>query len=173
MSIVNMNESEVTAAEATQYPVEQGTPISDHVQVQNKTLSITGFLLGSSAEQDYLKIHDFVQKGTVVTWRGRVYFHDVLVNSIIKDYDTIENGMAVTISITTLRRASSPWVQKKTSSGKKQTTSKSQAGTWITVKKGDCYWKWWKQYGTSIAQLRSWNKWPDRKIPIGARARVK
>ncbi|HEM2532857.1 TPA: LysM peptidoglycan-binding domain-containing protein, partial [Listeria monocytogenes] len=84
-------------------------------------------------------------------------------------------GFEITVSLRDLRRASTPWVRKKKkSSGKKQSVkSKKSPGTYITVKKGDCYWKWWKRYGTSIAQLRKWNKWPDRRIPIGKRARVK
>lgn len=175
VKLVNTNESESSPFTITDNPVETGSPVSDHVQRETKTLEISGFLLGSTAEKDYATLKSYAEKGTIVTFRGRVYFKNVLISNLSKSYNTIKNGFEITVSLRDLRRASTPWVRrKKKSSGKKQPSkTKKSAGTYITVKKGDCYWKWWKRYGTSIAQLRKWNKWPDRRIPIGKRARVK
>ncbi|EAC5079571.1 LysM peptidoglycan-binding domain-containing protein [Listeria monocytogenes] len=175
VKLVNTNESETSPFTITDNPVETGSPVSDHVQRETKTLEISGFLLGSSAEKDYATLKSYAEKGTIVTFKGRVYFKNVLISNLSKSYNTVKNGFEITVSLRDLRRASTPWVRKKKkSSGKKQSSkTKKSAGTYITVKKGDCYWKWWKRYGTSIAQLRKWNKWPDRRIPIGKRARVK
>ncbi|EAE0558709.1 LysM peptidoglycan-binding domain-containing protein [Listeria monocytogenes] len=174
VKLVNTNESESSPFTITDNPVETGSPVSDHVQRETKTLEISGFLLGATAEKDYATLKSYAEKGTIVSFRGRVYFKNVLISNLSKSYNTIKNGFEITISLRDLRRASTPWVRKKKSSGKKQSVkSKKSPGTYITVKKGDCYWKWWKRYGTSIAQLRKWNKWPDRRIPIGKRARVK
>ncbi|EAD3347505.1 TPA: LysM peptidoglycan-binding domain-containing protein [Listeria monocytogenes] len=175
VKLVNTNESETSPFTVTDNPVETGSPVSDHVQRETKTLEISGFLLGSSVEKDYATLKDYAEKGTIVTFKGRVYFKNVLISNLSKSYNTIKNGFEITVSLRELRRASTPWVRKKKkSSGKKQSSkTKKAVGTYITVKKGDCYWKWWKRYGTSVAQLRKWNKWPDRRIPIGKRARVK
>lgn len=175
VKLVNTNESESSPFTITDNPVETGSPVSDHVQRETKTLEISGFLLGATAEKDYATLKSYAEKGTIVSFRGRVYFKNVIISNLSKSYNTIKNGFEITVSLRDLRRASKPWVRKKKkSSGKKQSVkSKKSPGTYITVKKGDCYWKWWKRYGTSIAQLRKWNKWPDRRIPIGKRARVK
>ncbi|MBC1389249.1 LysM peptidoglycan-binding domain-containing protein [Listeria welshimeri] len=175
VKLVNTNESESSPFTITDNPVETGSPVSDHVQRETKTLEISGYLLGATAEKDYATLKSYAEKGTIVSFRGRVYFKNVLISNLSKSYNTIKNGFEITVSLRDLRRASTPWIRKKKkSSGKKQSVkSKKSPGTYITVKKGDCYWKWWKRYGTSIAQLRKWNKWPDRRIPIGKRARVK
>ncbi|HAA4682696.1 TPA_asm: hypothetical protein GEU05_06005 [Listeria monocytogenes] len=175
VKLVNTNESESSPVTVTDNPVETGSPISDHVQRETKTLEISGFLLGSTAEKDYTTLVGYMEKGTIISFKGRVYFKNILISNLSRSYNTIKNGFEITVSLRELRRVSTPWVQKKKkTSGKKQAVkSKKSTGTYITVKKGDCYWKWWKRYGTSIAQLRKWNKWPDRRIPIGKRARVK
>ncbi|MBC6156628.1 LysM peptidoglycan-binding domain-containing protein [Listeria welshimeri] len=173
VKLVNTNESESSPFTITDNPVETGSPVSDHVQRETKTLEISGFLLGATAEKDYATLKSYAEKGTIVSFRGRVYFKNVLISNLSKSYNTIKNGFEITVSLRNLRRASTPWVKKKSSGKKQPVKSKKSPGTYITVKKGDCYWKWWKRYGTSIAQLRKWNKWPDRRIPIGKRARVK
>ncbi|EAE7099174.1 TPA: LysM peptidoglycan-binding domain-containing protein [Listeria innocua] len=173
VKLVNTNESESSPFTITDNPVETGSPVSDHVQRETKTLEISGFLLGATAEKDYATLKSYAEKGTIVSFRGRVYFKNVLISNLSKSYNTIKNGFEITVSLRDLRRASTPWVKKKSSGKKQPVKSKKSPGTYITVKKGDCYWKWWKRYGTSIAQLRKWNKWPDRRIPIGKRARVK
>ncbi|EAD6274211.1 LysM peptidoglycan-binding domain-containing protein [Listeria monocytogenes] len=180
VKLVNTNENESSPFTITDNPVETGANVSDHVQRETKTLEISGFLLGATAERDYATLKDYAEKGTIVTFRGRVYFKNVLISNLSKSYNTIKNGFKITISLRDLRRASTPWVRKKKkSSGKKQPVKpkkqpvKKTTAVYVTVKSGDCYWKWWKRYGTSIAQLRKWNKWPDRRIPNGARARVK
>ncbi|EAF6111266.1 LysM peptidoglycan-binding domain-containing protein [Listeria monocytogenes] len=180
VKLVNTNENESSPFTITDNPVETGANVSYHVQRETKTLEISGFLLGATAERDYATLKDYAEKGTIVTFRGRVYFKNVLISNLSKSYNTIKNGFEITISLRDLRRASTPWVRKKKkSSGKKQPVKpkkqpvKKTTAVYVTVKSGDCYWKWWKRYGTSIAQLRKWNKWPDRRIPNGARARVK
>ncbi|MFP7481249.1 LysM peptidoglycan-binding domain-containing protein [Weissella paramesenteroides] len=73
----------------------------------------------------------------------------------------LQNGEPTTTSL-----------QVAQASGKKQAKAPS-SGVYVTVRPGNTYWGWWVKYGTPIQTLRNWNHWPDRRIPIGARARVK
>nr|WP_243676783.1 LysM domain-containing protein [Secundilactobacillus collinoides] len=61
---------------------------------------------------------------------------------------------------------------KKSGSGHKQKNSKSAVRT-VTTKPGDTYYKFAQKYNVSVAQLRKWNKYADRSIPVGVKIRVK
>lgn len=172
--IVNESETLTEPVTISSNPIESGVPVSDHVQQEVKTLEVTGFILGPQADKILSNLRKTADAGTIVTYQGRVYWKSVLISTVSRNYTQIQNGASVTLTLQNLRRATTPWVKKKKAAGKRQASNtKKSAGTYITVKKGDCYWKWWKRYGTSIATLRAWNKWPDRRIPIGVRARVK
>lgn len=171
--VINTSESEAVPVTITDNPVEKGAPISDHVQVANKTIEVSGWLLGKNAEKSFRQLMAYEQKGAIRSWKGRIYYKNSLISNLSRTYNTIKNGFEITFTITTIRRAKTSWKRKKKKSSGKKQRSGSKKAMYITVKKGDCYWKWWKRYGTSIAQLRKWNKWPDRRIPIGKRARVK
>nr|WP_230113485.1 LysM domain-containing protein [Bacillus velezensis] len=41
------------------------------------------------------------------------------------------------------------------------------------MKKGDTYWGCARKYGTTVSALRRLNPWPDRRIPIGVKMRIK
>lgn len=173
IKLVNSREDENVAVEISSRPVEQGAPISDHVQQQNRTLRVSGYLIGSSAERDYRDLSRWARSGKIITYRGRVNFKDVLISNVTRGYEDIKNGMEISLSITTVRRAKRSWVRRPSNAGRQQATPSKTTGTFVTVKAGNTYWGWSQSYGTSIAQLRTWNGWPDRLIPIGARARVK
>lgn len=172
IEIVNITENENLASLVTQYPVESGAPISDHTQISGKTLQVTGFLLGDKAESDYTTLEKWKNEGKLVSFKGRVYLRNLSITDISKGYDRIENGFSINISYTVIRTAKTSW-SKVPNNGKKQPPPAAKKEVYVTVKKGNTYWGWWKQYGTPIQTLRNWNKWPDRFIPIGKRARVK
>ena len=172
IKVVNSSESESRSSTVTQFPVEEGAPVSDHTQFQGKTVQMTGFLLGSNAEQNYKTLSDWQDKGYLIEYRGRIYIKDIVIDNVSKTYDKIGNGFGISIAFTPIRRAKTSWT-KVPNSGKKQPTPAKSTAIYVTVKRGNTYWGWWKQYGTPIQTLRNWNKWPDRFIPIGKRARVK
>ena len=109
---------------------------------------------------------------SLIIYRGRSYFKNAVIQDISKGYDTVENGFTITITLQPIRVAKTIWEKIPQPPVAKQPSKPSNA-VYVTVQPGNTYWGWWQQYGTSIQQLRNWNKWPDRFIPIGARARVK
>lgn len=177
IELVNSNETESSSSSVTQYPVEEGAPFSDNMTYQGAPVSITGFILGDKAEESYNKLKEWQIGAKMVSFRGRIYVKDCGIQDLSKGYEHYENGFSIQITLVPIRLASALWEKIPPPPAAKQPEKsggdKKEDGTFVTVKAGDTYWGWWKQYGTSIDQLRSWNKWPDRQIPIGARARVK
>jgi LysM repeat protein len=180
-TIANMQESFTNTVNVTSYPTEKGLPITDSVQRQPKTFTITGKILGKNYTEA-MKVYNALEKkqnaGTVVTYVGRTTAKNVVITSMQPTFDsTIGNGMGITIELQEIRIAKSPYVKKKTTkkkSGKKsKSNTKKTTKVYHKVKKGDTYWGLWKKYGTPIATLRKWNKYPDRRIPIGVKLRVK
>ncbi|NMH83266.1 LysM peptidoglycan-binding domain-containing protein [Heyndrickxia coagulans] len=180
-TIVNLQETFTNSVEVTSYPTEKGLPITDNVKRQPKTFNITGKILAKT-NAEATKIYNALEKkqnaGTLVTYVGRTTAKNVVIVNMAPTYDsTISNGMSISIDLQEIRIAKSPYVKKKTTKKKsgKKSTSKTKKTTKVyhVTKKGDCYWKLWKKYGTPVATLRKWNKYPDRYIPVGVKLRVK
>lgn len=182
-------ESEDHSVEATKYPVEKGEPYTDHVAKNSSEFSISGYILSDDWETDKDKLINIMNNGIITKYIGKMTATNVIILSIGGTHGAdIQNGMALQISLRKVRITQTSWQQKKvenkpeqkppTSGGKKKpvpakktvTPSKEQ---YHVVKKGDTYWGMSGKYGTSIAQLRSWNGWGDRFLPIGGKARVK
>lgn len=171
------SEGDNSSVDVTSYPVEKGTPYSDHVQQKPDEFSLSGYILGPDymKDKDYLK--NEMKKGTVFTYVGRNIAKNVLILSIDGSMDSdIANGSAINIKLQVVRIASTPWTKVNNAGLKKpveSNTSKTPSATvYHVVKRGDTYWSLSKKYGISIKQLRDWNKYPDTKIPIGAKLRV-
>lgn len=178
--IDNMNESTSNSVTTTSYPVEEGFPITDSVQRQPKTYSVSGRIVrktAKEAETVATAIENLQNKGKMVKYVGRIKASDVLITNFNRSYDvTIANGYTMSLEMQQIRIAKTPYVKKKTKkkvSGKKTVKKKDSGPVYHKVKKGETYWKMMKTYGTSLDQLRKWNKYPDRRIPIGVKLRVK
>lgn len=182
--IANIQESFTNTVNVTSYPTEKGLSISDGIQRQPKTFSISGKILrktSSDAEKVVQALEKKQNAGTVVAYAGRTNAKNVVITNIQGSYDsTVGNGLNVTIDLQEVRIAKSPYIVKKTTkttAGKKGTSNTKKttktAKVYHKVKKGDTYWGLSKKYGTSISQLRTWNKYPDRSIPTGVKLRVK
>ncbi|CAM4012815.1 LysM peptidoglycan-binding domain-containing protein [Mesobacillus zeae] len=170
-------ESDSSAVDATSYPVEKGIPFTDHVQEKPDEVSISGSIIGSNYKEDKEYLKREMKKGTMFTYVGRNIAKNVIILSIDGDVDySISNGSNISIKLQTIRIATTPWVKVKNSGKKKpvskKPTKKSKA-VYHRVKAGDTYWGLSRKYETSIPQLRKWNKYPDRRIPIGVKLRVK
>lgn len=173
--------------DATGYAVEKGEPFTDHVEAKPDELTLTAHFFGSDHAANVSKIREYQKTGKLLRYIGRSTASDVIILTVGRDYDSsIGNGVAMSISLMKVRVAKSPWIkvppkqkpiQKPPTSGgtKKPVATKPRPTTarYHTTKKGDTYWDLSKKYGTSIAQLRKWNKYPDRSIPIGVKLRVK
>ncbi|AJK64947.1 LysM domain-containing protein [Bacillus amyloliquefaciens KHG19] len=179
VNLVNEKESDGADVEVTSYPVEKGVPITDHVQRKPETTSVSGYLLGKAANSDYEYLKKQAYAGNLLTYTGRKIAKDVIITKIDRDTGEFSNGFAITISLQEIRIAKSPWVKKKVKTAgkkkkanKKKTTKKSSK-IYHKVKKGDTYWGCARKYGTTVSALRRLNPWPDRRIPIGVKMRIK
>lgn len=185
--IANLQESFNASVNTTSYPVEKGLPLTDSIQRQPKTFSISGKILGNY-DIEASNIRDNIEKkmnsGAVVKYVGRIKVSNVLITSFTGTYDgTVANGFSTTIDLQEIRIANTPYVKKKTqkkNSGKKTVTKKTTSSNnknnkkkYHMVKKGDTYGSVARKYGTTVSALRKLNPWSDRKIPIGAKMRIK
>lgn len=182
--IHNATETYNSSVSVTSYPVEKGLPLNDSVQRNPDTFTVSGKILDASrknknSNKKKQKIIELMNKGKVVKYVGRLKVSNVLITDINGTYTSaVGNGHEFSMSLQRVRIATTPYRKKKTkkkSSGKKSVTSKKKTTTrkYHTVKKGNTYWSLSRKYGTSINQLRKWNKYPDRRIPIGVKLRVK
>lgn len=172
---------------ATSYPVEKGVAFTDHVQRNPSTLSLQVFMQGSRASKNLATLRAQMNKGTILKYVGRETASNVIILSLDHPRDaSIKNGFMLDIQLREVRITKSPWVkaqkkQKATrkpadATGKKKPVSKKarpSTARYHIVKVGDTYWALSRKYGTSIQQLRNFNKYPDRNIPIGVKVRVK
>lgn len=170
-------EGDNSSIDVTSHPVEKGSPLSDHISQKPDEFSLSGFIIGPNYVKDKEYLKNEMKKGTVFTYIGRNIAKQVIILSIDGNMDaSIANGSAINIKLQTVRFASSPWMKVgvvRTPGLKKPIAKSPQKAVYHVTKKGDTYWGLWKKYGTSISQLRKWNKYPDRRIPIGVKLRVK
>lgn len=179
------DESYSESVTATAYPVEKGVAFTDHVERNPKSISLKVFLSGSQANDTLAKLRTQMQKGTIVKYVGRATASNVIILTLDHTRNAIKNGFELSITLREVRIAKSPWVKAKKkqkpnrkptdNTGKKKPTTKKSRGTarYHLTRSGDTYWDLSRKYGTSIPQLRTWNRYPDRRIPIGVKLRVK
>jgi LysM repeat protein len=180
-------ESENHKIEATMYPVEKGEAFTDHVAKRPSEFSISGLILSDNWDTSLKQLQTMMEKGNIVKYVGKMVAENVIITDISGDHGAeVKNGATIRISLRRIRLTTTAWiktppitrpvVKPPTNSGKKkpvQKTPPKSKAVYHIIKKGDTYWGLSKKYKTSIPQLRTWNKWADRKIPIGAKARVK
>ena len=175
VDVFSLTEHEDVNIDVATHPVEDGSPITDHSQIQSKNFRFGGWITGnnqSDIDAKYQQLLDWSQNGTLLNYSGAIRHNSMLMSNLTKDYEDggYQNAIKFSVDLTWVRTVKVTW-NKNVNAGKKQATP--PPGVYVTVVAGNTYWGWWVQYGTSIDQLRAWNGWPDRFIPIGARARVK
>lgn len=172
----------INGATIPKYGVERGVEISDHVQRNNESLRISGTIMWDHKHkypEKIRKIKEWMANGTVLTYSGR----DVGSNFLIEDFDhsanvKIGNGYTFTMTLTEVRFAKNAAqvaieaLKTQSKNGKQQTAGNANEVYHVT-KRGDTYTKLAKQYGTSWQQIKEWAKYPDTKIPVGVKVRVK
>jgi LysM repeat protein len=176
-----IRESPQFSIETTSYPVEKGIAFTDHVKPEPETMQLEVFLHGDDHMKQLDKLKNSMYKGEIMTYAGRFIMRNVIIEDVSPDADaSSENGIPATIKLRQIRVATTPYVKanaqtkKTTNAGKKQPTPKKPStAVYHVTKRGDTYWGLSKKYGTPVSQLRAWNKYPDTKIPIGVKLRVK
>lgn len=166
------------------YPVETGLDITDHVEDKANVLVIEGVLF-TDRKLDYVEklrlIRKYKDEGRVLNFKGKRSNTNFLISNFVYESDsTISNGQEFTLTLKEVRFAKKAVVTKKkaakgkTSSGKQQTQGKNSGGTkYHITKKGDTYIGLGKKYGTPWRDIKKWAGYPDRRIPIGVKVRVK
>ncbi len=169
------SEKESITNKVAQYSIPSGDAIIDHTQRESIEWEMAGLIFGkdhNDINNKWLQLITWQFAGNVLFWHGAIYKGDLILENITKDYDEggFKNAIKVSIKFKEAKTVQSSFVRVQHVG---PITPPSPPGLWVTVVAGNTYWGWWKQYGTPIQTLRNWNKWPDRRIPIGARARVK
>lgn len=175
------SEQYTNSVNVTSYPTEKGLPITDNVQRQPKTWSLTANIMSPEGENTdtgarkvYKALETKQNNGTLVSYTGRTKASNVVIVQMDQtNDDTIMNGIPVTISLQEIRIAKDPTVKKKTtkkSSGKKSKTSvKKSTKKTHKIVKGDTFWDLAKRYGTTVKKLESLNpSMKARYLHIGA-----
>lgn len=164
----------------TEYPVERGEPFTDHIEREVFEFSIDVSIVGPDSGARLQKLRQYQAKGQMVKFVGRATVADVVIKRIGRVYTSeIGNGVDATITLRKIRIAKSPWAphtKPVTQTGKQKPVNKqdrSDTARYHVVIKGDTYWALARKYGSTVQQLRDWNSFPDRRIPIGSKLRVK
>lgn len=177
--LMNSNESEANQNTVTQYPVAKGDPTTDHSARSSKTDSITAMLLGSNFQSQWNQLLSWNYSGSLLKYSGAgtAKWNQVVISELDRAYEQpLKNALNVTLTLTYVQIVAVQTTKKKkvAKKGKKQPAGKKKSTKkYVKVKSGDTYWGFWKKYGTSIATLEKWNKYPARRIPIGVKLRVK
>ncbi|WP_268914121.1 LysM peptidoglycan-binding domain-containing protein [Lentilactobacillus sp. SPB1-3] len=201
--IDNTSESETASTEVTTNTISPGQYINHYTQTQPIQRQIEGKLGGSSLskvsglKKQFNMLRRWATNGTEVEFHGQKYSSSAILTSVTANFDQPrDNALAVSVSLQDVRWAESATKKKsannkgssssnssnnksKNDTGTKSPTKgdrdkvKPKAGKYLTIKKGDTYWAYHLKFGSSIANLRSWNGYPDRELPIGKKVRVK
>lgn len=175
------------SVDATAFPVEKGVAFTDHVARNPTTVSLEVFMQGNRASENLATLRNQMNKGTILKYVGRETANNVIILSLDHPRDAnIKDGFTLSVQLREVRITKSPWVKAKKkqkatrkpidTTGKKKANSKknrTSTARYHVTRSGDTYWALARKYGSSIPQLRSWNKYPDRRIPQNVRIRVK
>lgn len=83
---VTMDEAHEWSADVTSHPVENGSPITDHIQEQPDKLKITGMISDSAISDNVIKAYSEIDNSQFLT-RAQTTFD--LLRKLIKDKKTV------------------------------------------------------------------------------------
>lgn len=176
-------EDDDSASEVTQYAIEKGEPITDHSRPSSKTITLSILIeedTMAKANKVWVKLNKWRFDGTQVVFKGAVvYYKHLQIEDLTRHGEKYTSTIEATMSLKFVHFAKTSVIKKKgkTSKGKRAKTggtkSEKTKKQYRTTKRGDTYWGYHQETGASIANLRKWNKYADRSIPIGVRVRVK
>ncbi|CAJ1227163.1 hypothetical protein LZY01_19750 [Levilactobacillus zymae] len=194
--IDNTTESETVTTDLTTNSIAPGQYVNHYTQTSPVQRQIDGKLGGSliseikGLKEQFDSLKRWSTNGTEVELHhGQRQSNHAVLTSTASNFDAPrDNAVPVSIAIEDVKWAKSEvskkskgkaTTKKENNTGKKAETkgtrkaNKPKAGKYLTIKKGDTYWGYHLSFGTSIAKLRSWNGFPDNKLPIGKKIRVK
>lgn len=129
---------------ATDRPIENGLNITDHVKKEPIRLKLSGVCSGKDASKRLIKLEQYADKGTQLTYAGRYYMKNCIIENIDTSKDSGTGGTSYNFDISlkqmmivTTKVYKQKKAKPKQSAGKKQPTKKNNSKRTYTVKRGD------------------------------------
>lgn len=176
------------AVEITQYPVEEGIDLTDHVERRPTTMTITGAILGPDAASIREKLIEAMTSGTPLDYIGRNAFRRVLIADLNTEHDAeVANGYRFTATLQQVRVASPSYApllndpillaqaKPTTNGGRQQLADRPPKGTpqYHTIRRGETMYSIAPKYGTTWLTVLKLNPGVNpRALQIGQRIRV-
>lgn len=130
ISSEDLNETSTT----TDHALEDGEQISDHVENQPISLSLTGMILDPNNEK-ILKLREFREKGEILSYNYRNRLENVLITSFNSKHDAkTKDGYTFTMTLKQVRLVKAANVIRVTVPVKKQVKDVSKVGKKKTKK---------------------------------------
>lgn len=178
-----ISEAEANTQEVSQYPIQGHNTVADHVRRTSKIITLTIRLdegTMSKTEAVYFKLQTWARQGKEVSYRGAaMHVENCVISNISKTVEKYASAIDLNLELTFIYLVRSSVIKHKKAKKKKgkkvakKPKKKKSKKVYKRTKRGDTYWGFHMQVGTSIAKLRKWNKYPDRRIPIGVKLRIK
>lgn len=133
--------------EVSTHPVESGIPLTDHAKRSAITLSLSGYIVGTTWESTRTEIERLKKSASIVRYVGRNVLSSMLITNFKTNSDNgLRDGEKFTMELTEIRVAASPYTATTGDTGMQQVKENSQKPRTHTVKRGDCLWKIAKAY---------------------------
>ncbi|WP_156403187.1 phage baseplate protein [Secundilactobacillus kimchicus] len=199
--IDNSTETESSSTSMTSNSISPGQYVNHYTQMEPTQHQIDGKLGGSLKSMDpdsgiaglkkqYDMLKRWSENGTEVeVLHGQRPTKSAVLTAVSANFDAPrDNAVSVSVTYQDTKWAKSATTKtsksgsngkkskNKTDSNPKKKGDKSKKGKgphYTKIQKGQGYWFFHKKYGTAVATLMAWNGWPEGKLPVGKRIRVK
>ncbi|MEH6943384.1 phage baseplate protein [Bacillus sp. JJ722] len=112
----------------TDHAIEDGEPLTDHIEKQPTTLSISGLILDKD-EKKLKKLEEYEEKGTLLTFSYKTKLDNVAITSFSSDRDVkVKNGYTFSMSLKQIRVVKQGKTVKTSGAVNKRTKSKKNLG---------------------------------------------
>ncbi|GAK47704.1 possible minor structural protein gp89 [Secundilactobacillus oryzae JCM 18671] len=184
------DESEPHSTNVATQAVEHGMNMVTTTQMNAPTISVTAVLGGETIDdmdqikKDLVKLRRWTDHGTDIRWNSEAgYQEHVIMSDLTSDFNRASGGTGInTCNITftlTIATYFDSNVKKKAKKTKKTGSKPKSKGTgkgksnskhkYIVAKSGYTYWYVSQKTGVKLSTVEKLNKYPARKIPIGAK----
>lgn len=173
------------SVQAMSHPMEDGLPVTDHIQRQPIGFSLDGLVLNPGASEKRDRLLAAMNSGELVVYLGRNSAYTMLIMSLdpVHDYK-VANGFRYSIKLLEARIVNvAQDVPPETDPTGTATSETGNLGTQqleqttdqvdATIKEGDTFWALAKTFKTTVDAIASLN--PDldpRRLQIGEKVRV-
>jgi len=173
------SESTNESVNVPRQPLEEGISLTDHVEQQAESLSLSGVLVRDTpeeTEQMLAYLRDYMNIGILVNYEYRRIYTNMLISSFNYDADaSVANGFNISLSLTKARITESnytPATKPTTNAGKQQTQNQQEQEVYHVTNPGTTYYDLEQKYGTPWQQIQEWAGYDPKSLPVGEKIRV-